>query len=84
MTESITFTLKDLITIGVFFVTVIGFFLKLRKITQNDFGGFIKKDEFESLEKTVNKIDKTVAVLDERSQDQEKRIDSLFKWKNSQ
>jgi len=82
MTDPI-FTLKDLITIGVFLITVGGFWLRLRKITQNDFGGFIKRKEFEELEKTVNRMDNTLARLDERSLEQKKQIDFLFKKVNS-
>jgi len=85
MTEPITFT--QLLVFGGFILTLIGLIIKIGwsvwRIKRNDFGEFIKKTEFESLEKTVNRIDKAVAVLDERSEKQEKEIEKLFEWKNS-
>lgn len=85
MTEPITFI--QLLVFGGFILTLIGLIIKIGysvwRIKRNDFGGFIKRNEFEGLEKTVNRIDKTVAVLDERSEKQGEDIDSLFKWKDS-
>lgn len=42
-----------------------------------------KKADFSRLETKVNGMDKKLAVLGERTSDQEKQIESLFKWKNS-
>jgi len=85
MTEPITFT--QLLVFGGFILTLVGLIIKIGwsvwRIKRNDFGEFIKKDEFEGLEKTVNRIDKAVAVLAERIKSQGEQIDSLFRWKNS-
>lgn len=90
MTEPITFTFTQLLAFGTFLLALIcgmvGITIKLmslgaslKKIKNNDLGEFIKRDEFEGLEKEVGEIGKTVARLDERSTKQEKEIDTLFK-----
>ena len=87
MTEPITFTLRELLAFGTFLLALIIAVAKIGwsvwRIKRNDFGEFIKKEKFEGLEKTVNRIDKVVAVLDERSEKQGEEIKTLFKWKNS-
>lgn len=85
MTDPITFT--QLLVFGGFLLTLIGLIIKIGwsvyRIKRNDFSEFIKRDEFKGLTKEVREIGKTVERLDERSLDQEKQIDSLFRWKNS-
>ena len=85
MTDPITFT--QLMALGGFLLALIVAIAKIGwsvwRIKRNDFGEFIKRDEFKCLEKEVSKIGETVVRLDERSKEQGKDIDSLLKWKNS-
>jgi len=75
--DQITFGLRDLATGIIWILTVIFFVVRIRRITKNDFGGFIKRKEFKCLEKEVREIGKTVAVLDERTEKQGKEIGKL-------
>ena len=95
MTDPTTFTFTQLLAFGTFLLALIvgmvGIVIKLislsaslKRIKNNDLEEFIKREEFEGLEKEVSEIGKTVVRLDERSEKQEKSIDALFKWKNSQ
>lgn len=59
-------------------MTVVYFVVKIRRITKNDFGGFIKRKEYKCLEKEVSGIGKTVERLDERTKKQGEEIKDLF------
>lgn len=87
MTDPITFTFTQLLAFGTFLFALIGVIAKIGwsvyRIKRNDFGEFIKRDEFKGLEKKVNGMDKALARLDERTKSQDEQIDSLFRWKNS-
>lgn len=82
-----TFTFTQLLAFGTFLLALIGIMIRVSwavwRLKRNDFGEFIKRTEFECLEKEVREAGKTVVRLDERSKEQGKDIDSLLKWKNS-
>lgn len=86
MTDPITFT--QLLIFGTFLLALIVAIFKIGwsvwRLKRNDFGGFIKRKEFEKLVDKVDEMGKTLVRLDERTEGQEKQIDALFKWKNSQ
>lgn len=82
-----TFTLTQLLAFGTFLLALIGIMIRVSwavwRLKKNDLNEFIKRTEFEGLEKEVRETGKTVVRLDERSKEQGKDIDSLFEWKHS-
>lgn len=87
MTEPTTFTGRELLAFGTFLLALIIAVAKIGysvwRIKRNDFGEFIKRKELKSLEKTVNETNTAIEVLKTRTDEQDKKIDTLFKWKNS-
>lgn len=75
--DQITLGLRDIATGIVWILTVVYFVVRIRRITKNDFGGFIKRKEFKCLEKEVSEIGKTVVRLDERTEKQAEEIKTL-------
>lgn len=81
--DQITFTLKD-IAIGVTWIlTVVVFWLRIRKLTKNDLGELATKKDVEGLGQKITALDKDLALAKKDIEEHGKDIETLFRKVNS-